>query len=172
MTPSYALSRLIGWWWADGATCKGGFTVPARRLSARAKHTRQCATAVGWTVTRTPPIVGARLRVAIPPVAKWAPDIPRWEPELAKVEDPRAALASIIECEGSTAGLLCDDKHDARLDECEALLGRLLLDGGWKRTAWRDGGGALWVTTAEALAVVQSLPYVATGRVPTKIAGG
>jgi hypothetical protein len=165
VNPVYALSRMVGWWWADGAPCKGGFTVPARRLSARAKHTRNCARALGWDVTRTPPIVGARLRVAVPFVAAWTP-------ELAKVEDPRAALASIIECEGSALGLICDSKHDPDLDACEALLGRLLLDGGWKRTAWRDGGGALWVTTGEALAVIQALPYVVTGRVPTRIAGG
>jgi hypothetical protein len=163
MNATYALSRLAGWCWADGAANRQGFSVPARRLSARAKHTRQCAAALGWTVSRNPPIVGARLLVACPDSVL---------PALPVVSDPRAALASIIECEGSTLGLIMDDKHDARLDECEALLGRLLLDGGWKRVRWRDGGGALWVTTAEALAVVQSLPYVVTGRVPQRITGG
>jgi hypothetical protein len=113
---------------------------------------------------RTPPIIGDRLRVAMPGAG--------WAPILAGAVDAGAALASIIECEGSVAGLICDDQDPERLDEAEQLLARALPPGGWRRTAWRGGGGALWVATAEALEVVRAAPYVALGRVPTKIAGG
>jgi hypothetical protein len=164
MNATYALSRLAGWCWADGAANREGFSVPARRLSARAKHTRNCARALGWTVTRTPPIVGARLKVARP--------LDSVMPALAAVPNPLAALASVIECEGRTDGLIMDDKYPSRLDECEALLSRILPRDGWKRTSWRDGGGALWVASADALKVVQSCPFVALGRVPQRLPGG
>jgi hypothetical protein len=155
------LSRLAGWCWADGSLRPDGGSLTTRRWGRVAAGFYDAANQLGLTVTSTP--VGWRqVRLSV------RGRLPR----LASAAVPLAALASIIECEGRRDGLICDDQDPERLDEAEQLLTRALPPGGWRRTAWRGGGGALWIATIEALEVARAAPYVAVGRVPTRIAGG
>lgn len=155
MTDAYATSRLLGWAWADGSIGQTGCVFPSRIWSARTRHARECVGVLGWVVDRE----GDRLRVT------FAARRPPWT--LACAEDPLAALASVIECEGSRDGLLYDGKTRETVDECEVLLERVLPHGGWRRTRWASGGGSLWVTSI-GLSTVQALPFVTLRRVPTR----
>lgn len=152
------LSRLAGWCWADGTLTRDAGSLTTRRWGPIHEAFLAAARAAGRPVTTTR--VGLlRIRLHVPGPFPLLPEVP----------DPLAALASIIECEGTRNGKILDDPHDDRLDQAVWLLDRALPPGSWRRVRWRTGGGALWVASPAALDVLAAAPFVTRSRVPTRL---